>query len=365
MVAGLIIPIALIGLALVFRKDITNFLSLGISGLGEDLGKFGAEQQKAFDDFITQTQGDIDKTLGDLNQAGVDAQANVNQFFIDANKNLENNLAGIGAGVEDIGKNFETGLGNVQKDIDQFGKDIQTNIIGGVEGIQKDFDDFFSPIFGGQKPTKEIPKTINDPRDRNRPSRGGLTKPDIVLGEKRTVKAKGLTREQILDLRRKQADANRKNKPILSKGFPAEGVNRTDRPTRFDTRRGTITNPDQVVRIAVCSPQFPCPTSRRKQPTGGFTGTGSPAVITGQALQDLIANKTRLRPNRGGLPTTGIRPPSPIGRIDRGVTSFEKISAQESTANVNLVSKFLKPTVESPESIKLAESNPFRRRTSR
>jgi len=227
MVLGAILPIGIIiGLALVFRKDITNFLSGGLTGLGESLGaglnqagedldKFGKEQQKAFDDFISQTQKDIDVTLSGINQAGIDAQANVNQFLTDAQKNFDANIAGIDAGVKDVQQQITSGVADVQRDIDQFGKDVQTNIIKSVEGVQKDFEDFFSPIFGGQNGTKTIPTKIPTSmttgqagaRSRrglknNLPTKSVMDSPKT--SEVRTIISTGKTRQEILDFRKNQ-----------------------------------------------------------------------------------------------------------------------------------------------------------------
>ncbi len=163
MVAGLIIPIALIGLAIVFRKDITNFLSGGITGLGDSLNeaiggigrdaeKFGSEQQANFDQFVLDTQKNIDQGIGDAN-------ANINQFIKDAQFNFDSNIAGITTGFVEAGTGITKGVADTNKAIDQFIKDSQQNIINGVSGIQQGFEDFISNPFGGQKNPKEIPQT--------------------------------------------------------------------------------------------------------------------------------------------------------------------------------------------------------------
>jgi len=148
-----VIGITLIGALAVglfiFKDKIASFASGGLTDIGsgidqagKDLEQFGKDQQKAFDDFVLKTQGDIDKSLKDTQQG-------IGEFFEQSQKNLNQGIAGIQTGIDDT-------LKGITDPLDQFAKDSQKNIADANQGIL----DFFGSIFGGQSPTKEIPKEI-------------------------------------------------------------------------------------------------------------------------------------------------------------------------------------------------------------
>ncbi len=198
MVAGLVLIIGLVGVAFVFRKDITNFLSGGITGIGDSLNdafsnlgkdaeKFGTDTQKNFDQFVKETQQGIDKSV-------LETQGNINKFFTDAQKNFDANIEGISTGLNQ-------GIVAQQNAIDKFGQEAQENIAKTAGGIQQGFTDFssnvsqvFSNAFGGQSKPKDISKNVNSMtlnktgQNVSRANRSQITsKPDILIMKDRPL----------------------------------------------------------------------------------------------------------------------------------------------------------------------------------
>lgn len=175
MVIGFILPIAIIGLLLIFRDQIKAFAD----DFSKDKTEEEIETQKEQDE-----RGALENTKrfilgeGTVDRLNAQSEANsiaINKFIADANKNLESNLTGINTSLVNAQQQLETFAQESQQtivsNVNQFQKDVDTNISGigaGLEDIRsgifqfgKDTRTNLENIFGGQAKPKPVAKTIS------------------------------------------------------------------------------------------------------------------------------------------------------------------------------------------------------------
>jgi len=163
MVLGIIVIVALIGLALTFRNEIKDAFA--------DFRKEPTEQEveRTERGAVENTQAFIlgEEGLANLKEQSAQNKIAIDKFISEAQANLTSNITGVSETLVQAQKNLETfaqeSQANIVKTVDDSSKAFQTSISGIGENINKFFADTslnIQNIFGGQAVPKAVATTI-------------------------------------------------------------------------------------------------------------------------------------------------------------------------------------------------------------